>query len=465
LKFEIEKCFVFFLLSTEEKVRVHQVNSLQTAAAGVLREEDIEKIKTRHREEMKLLSAENDDLHQRTKQLQSDLQLHKESLDVTIRYKIDLEKALEEKTYLQHELDRLKHERDAIEQDKLELKSRYDNLQEEIRVLLQDRSKVEQKLSAELQEQIKQRQRSTDDVKKYKTQIEQLNLKLGDAEARLLVLQTQNEALIASKDRNIKNEFESLTQRLNLIEAEKTSAEQRYLHENKELANKQQQQQQPISPTPVVLLTTNGHQHSPSCVKCDTLQRSYDQEREHRLQTEKDNERLRDAVSRQTNTTENTKQMRSETENVKQELERLRQTFEKLVSNYEPPNNYQQQAQLHSHIDILRQYYEDEFRKKQLLMSKLPQAMSTPNLNVNFHTTKHQDIDHSHHINGNCSVCSNSRLLKERLDNAIDTSLADQRIQTIKQIPILPRQNSSIYPTNSTSTLSSMEILRKRYYI
>ena len=149
-----------------------------------LREEDIEKIKLRHREEMKLLSAENDDLHQRTKQLQSDLQLHKESLDVTIRYKIDLEKALDEKLFLQHELDRLKHERDAIEHEKLEFKSKYDHLQDEIRVTLADRSKLEEKLTYELQEQMKQRQRSTDDGKRYKSQIEQLNMKLGDAEAR-----------------------------------------------------------------------------------------------------------------------------------------------------------------------------------------------------------------------------------------------------------------------------------------
>jgi chromosome segregation ATPase len=209
---------------------------------------------------MKLLSAENDDLHQRTKQLQSDLQLHRESLDVTIRYKIDLEKALEEKTFLQHELDRLKHERDFIEQEKIEYKNKYDNLQEEIRLLLLDRSKIEQKLNNELQEHVKQRQRSTDDVKKYKTQIEQLNIKLGDAEARLLVLQTQNEALIASKDRDMKNEFETLTHRLNLIESDKLTAEQRYHNENKEIANKQQH----VLHEPLVILT-NGHhhQHSP----------------------------------------------------------------------------------------------------------------------------------------------------------------------------------------------------------
>ncbi|CAF4682559.1 unnamed protein product, partial [Rotaria magnacalcarata] len=48
-----------------EKLRVHQATTLQTAAAGILREEDVEKIKLRHREEMKLLSAENEDLHQR----------------------------------------------------------------------------------------------------------------------------------------------------------------------------------------------------------------------------------------------------------------------------------------------------------------------------------------------------------------------------------------------------------------
>ena len=249
------------MLFVDEKLRVHQATTLQTAAAGVLREEDIEKIKSRHREEMKLLSAENDDLHQRKRQLESDLQLHRESLDVTIRYKIDLEKALEEKTFLQHELDRLKHERDLIEQEKIDYKSRSDNLQEEIRILLSDRSKIEQKLNGDLQEQIKQRQRTSDDVKKYKTQIEQLNIKLGDAEARLLVLQTQNEALIASKDREIKNEFETLTQRLNYIESEKHSAEQRYHNEHKEIASKQQQQQHVLHEPLVIVTSGNALQH------------------------------------------------------------------------------------------------------------------------------------------------------------------------------------------------------------
>ena len=241
---------------------MHQSASLQSSSNNVLREEDIEKIKLRHREEMKLLSAENDDLHQRTKQLQSDLQLHKESLDVTIRYKIDLEKALDEKLFLQHELDRLKHERDAIEQEKLEFKSRYDHLQDEIRVTLADRSKLEEKLTHELQEQMKQRQRSTDDGKKYKAQIEQLNMKLGDAEARLLVLQTRNETLLASKDREIKSEFQTLTQRLNVIESEKANAEQRYQNEHREIASKHQH----VLHEPLTVLTStplsNGGQHS-----------------------------------------------------------------------------------------------------------------------------------------------------------------------------------------------------------
>ncbi|CAF0904207.1 unnamed protein product [Rotaria sordida] len=481
----------------DEKLRIHQVNSLQSVtAAGVLREEDIEKIKLRHREEMKLLSAENDDLHQRTKQLQSDLQLHKESLDVTIRYKIDLEKALEEKTFLQHELDRLKHERDLIEQEKIDFKTKYDNLQEEIRLMLLDRSKLEQKLTNELQEQMKQRQRSTDDIKKYKAQIEQLNIKLGDAEARLLVLQTQNEALLASKDRDIKNEFDTLTQRLNTIESEKLNAEQRFRNEQKDITNKQQQH---ILHEPLVLLTSTPlnnalqqqhHQHSSSspCIKCDTLQRSYEHEREQRIQTEKDNERLRDVVSRQKqhndlnkslqqhqeyehNISENSKQIRSETGRVKHELDRLRHDFDKLVSNYDSPNNLQQQTQLHSQIDTLRQFYEQEFRQ-QLLLSKLTNEMKPspppPTTIHHYHRTsspiKHDEHEHSLNGNSNCLACSSSRLLKERLENAIDTSLADQRIQTIKQMPILPRLTSPLLPTNNNTT-SSLEILRKFYHV
>lgn len=241
---------------------------MQSTATALLREEDIEKIKSRHREEMKILSAENEELHQRTKQLQSDLQLHKESLDVTIRYKIDLENAIQEKSYLQHELDRLKQEKELVEHEKIDYKKRYDELQEQIRQIVAERTNIEQKLTNELQEQMKQRQRTTDDVKKYKAQIEQLNLKLGEAEARLLVLQTQNEALLASKDREIKNEFESLAQRLTQIESEKLTAEQRYQNEHRELNNRTtNSSQDPLTGVGAVVSANplnHSHQHSPS---------------------------------------------------------------------------------------------------------------------------------------------------------------------------------------------------------
>ncbi|CAF1082984.1 unnamed protein product [Adineta ricciae] len=502
----------------DEKLRIHQVNALQASAAGVLREEDIEKIKSRHREEMKLLSAENDDLHQRTKQLQSDLQLHKESLDVTIRYKIDLEKALEEKLFLQRELDRLKHEKDFIEQEKTDYKTKYDSLQDEIRALILDRSRLEQKLTHELEEQTKQTQRSTDDSKKYKAQIEQLNIKLGEAEARLLVLQSRNEAILASKDEEIKNGLETLTQRLNMIESEKLHAEQRYQNERQHITNKQQQQSQQHTPPTIheslVILTSpsmnNGNQHqpqsspSPSCTKCDVFQRNFEQEREQRVQAQKDNERLRDTVSRQEQqqqqqhlsgtfqkyqssdhlNVENNRQIRSDTERMKYEIDRLRHDFDKLVSNYDSPKlipqqQQQQLPQLYSQADALRQLYEQELREKQLLMMKLNDMTKVsrtptppPTANNGYHHMSSPVHHHHHHseydylVNGKstCSICSNSRLLKERLENAIDTCLADQRIQTIRQMPILPRQTSALLPTN-TNGLSSADILRKRYYV
>jgi hypothetical protein len=157
---------------------------------------------------------------------------------------------------------------------------------------------------------------------------------------------------------------------------------------------------------------------------------------------------------------------------VKYELDRLRHDFDRLVLNYDPPNNLQQQAQLHSQIDTLRQFYEDEFRKKQSLMSTLTNGIkrppSPPTTTNGYHrkttSTKHDEYDHIQHGGLKCSVCSNSRLLKERLENAIDTSLADQRIQTIKQMPILPRQPSPLLTTNYNTVLS-VELLRKRYYI
>ena len=163
--------------------------------------------------------------------------------------------------------------------------------------------------------------------------------------------------------------------------------------------------------------------------------------------------------------------MRTETDRVKYELDRLRHDFDKLVSNYTPPDNSQQQAQLHSQIDTLRQFYEQEFRhQQQLLFAKLANG-NQPTTNGAYHPPPaplpQRHFEHSHPHNGgfqDCSICSNSRLLKERLENAIDTSLADQRIQTIKQMPILPRQtSSSITPTISTP--STADLLRKRYYI
>jgi len=90
--------------------------------------------------------------------------------------------------------------------------------------------------------------------------------------------------------------------------------------------------------------------------------------------------------------------------------------------------------------------------------------MSKLNNGIKPTTIKHDEYEHSLNGTYNCSICSNSRLLKERLDNAIDVSLADQRIQTIKQIPILPRQTTPLITTNNNH-MSSVEILRKRYYI
>ena len=241
---------------------------------------------------------------------------------------------------------------------------------------------------------------------------------------------------------------------------------------------------------------------SPSCTKCDVFQRNFEQEREQRMQAQKDNERLRDTVSRQEQqqqqqqhlsetfqkhqsndhlNVENNRQIRSDTERMKYEIDRLRHDFDKLVSNYDSPKLIPQQQlpQPYSQADALRQLYEQELREKQLLMMKLndmTKASRTPTppptANNGYHPTSSSVHHHHHHseydysVNGKstCSICSNSRLLKERLENAIDTCLADQRIQTIKQMPILPRQTSALL-TTSTNGLSSVDILRKRYYV
>jgi len=359
---------------------------------------------------MKLLSAENDDLHSRTRQLKSDLQLHKESLDVTVRYKIELEKALEEKTYFQHELDRLKSEKDLLKQERLEYKTKYDSLQEEIRLILFDRSKLEQKLTEELQEHFQEKQRSTDDLRKYQTEIEQLNIKLSDAETRLLVLQTQNKSLLTSEDHNIKTEFETLTQRLNKIESDKSDAEQHYHKQN---------QQQHILYEPLLVFNSTS------------LNKTFPQQ-----------------YNNENYLIENSRVIRSNTERVKSELDLLRQNFDQLISNYEPTNNFHQQTQLHSQIDTFRQFYEQEFRQRQSLMSKLTNGIKS---------------NHYHSHNG-ISSDTNNRLLKQRLETAIDTNLAEHRLQIMAQ---LPRQASALLTVNNTDNgvMSSVQFLRKHYHV
>jgi hypothetical protein len=289
-----------------------------------------------------------------------------------------------------------------------------------------DRSKLEQKLTGELQEYIQEKQRSTDDIRKHRTEIEQLNIKLDDAEARLLVLQTQNETLLLTKDRDIKNEFDSLTQRLNKIESDKSDAEQRY---HKEITNK------PLSiHTSTPLSNTIITQHQRSYIQ--PLNKTFPQSQ----QQQQNNENY---------LIENSRQIRSDTERVKSELDRLRQDFDKLVEHYEPISTLYQQTQLHSQIDTFRQFYEHEFRQRQLLMSKLTSGI--------------KPIHHSHETSP-CTACTSSRFLKERLETAIDNSLADERLQTIKQIPAIPRQASSLLITNNTP-ISSVDLLRKRYHV
>lgn len=360
----------------DEKVRRLESTNLTSS----LRDDDIDKIQSRHREELKYLSAENNDLHDRTKKLQSDLDLHRESLDVTIRYKIDLEKAIEDKINFQRELDRLKQEKDFIEQEKLQYKIKYDSLQEEIRVILFDRSKLEQKLTTELQEHLQEKQRSTDDLRKYRLEIEELNQKLNDAQTRLNTLQTQNHSLVTLKDQDIN------TQHLIKTETRNNSN---------------------------FILTSTPYQ---------PLNKTYPQ-----------------SQSNGNYIIENSRQIRSDTERVKSELDRLRQDFDQLISNYEPINNFHQQTQIHSQIDTFRQFYEQEFRQRQLLMSKF--------------------TNHSQPLSGTSSTYSNNDLYKQRLETAIDTSLAEQRLQSIAQ---LPRQASALLTNN---VMSSVELLRKHYHV
>lgn len=141
----------------------------------------------------------------------------------------------------------------------------------------------------------------------------------------------------------------------------------------------------------------------------------------------------------------------------------MRQDFDNLVSNYEPKSNYQQQLQLHSQIDIFRQFYENEYRQRQFLMSK---PTLKPTLSQIYQKPP-SNLHHNHSFNETCSTCTNSRLLRERLESAIDLSLADQRYQKVRQYQPIPRQASSLLTINTINNgaPSSLDLLRERYYV
>ena len=142
--------------------------------------------------------------------------------------------------------------------------------------------------------------------------------------------------------------------------------------------------------------------------------------------------------------------VRVATARMKNELDRLRQDFDRLVSSYDPPNSHQQQAELHSHIDTFRQYYEQEFRQRQALMSKL-----TPTSSNHARTSDTP------------SLHSNNRLYRERMDSAIDRALADERLQASNQMPPIPRQASALLTINTSNNgaRSSVDLLRQSYHL
>jgi hypothetical protein len=147
----------------------------------------------------------------------SDVDYNRMSSNDNLRYRRDLEKALQDKQYYQDEYDRLKFEKEQIIQEKLEHKIKYDCLLNEIRVLLVDRSKLEQQLTSDLHERIEQRQQAKNDLYKYQMETAQLSMKLADAEVRLKHFQSENSLVITSNMSNVNNDVQVRTTRLDTM--------------------------------------------------------------------------------------------------------------------------------------------------------------------------------------------------------------------------------------------------------
>ena len=337
----------------------------------------------------------------------NDLNKHS-SNELTPRYKIDLENALEEKSSYKHELERLKHEKKRIEQEKLEYKTKYDSVQEEIHAILFDRTKLEQKLTSELQEHSQERQRSTDNLRKYRQETEELNIKLNDAETRLIALQTQNQTLLSTNNRDIKNQVENVVKHL-------YDTQSPYFNQSNKL-----QQQQHVSHESLVFPPSTSFNNR---LQYQYFNKTFPQQSQYKSENSQE-------------------QLRSNTERVKDELNRLRQDFDTLISSYDPNNNYSSpHTQLHSHIDTFRQVYQQEFRERQLLMSKLTNGTKSKTTDQLFNKPIPSTI-------------------KQRPYTAIDSSSANQRVHIITE---LPRQASALLTINTTNNgvMSSIELLRK----
>ncbi|CAF4025534.1 unnamed protein product, partial [Rotaria magnacalcarata] len=324
----------------------------------------------------------------------------------------------------------------------------------------------------DLKETIEKLERNQEDTKELKRQLKEMENKKNDFEK----LYRENDEMLRRVENKLEQEktekqrLESTTKNLN-IELLTIKQKLQSLQDEKDLLNQRCNKLKEER-------DNHGKVSSSSCKNCNAFQRSYEQEREYRLQTEQANGRLRDNASNQYQylnkpfsmqpnneiyLVENSRKIHSDTERVKSELDRLRQDFDKLVSNYEPPVNFHQQ--LHSQVDTFRQFYEHEFRQRQFLMSKTTPGLKST-MSQNYHKPS-SHLSHKHSFSEACSTCTNSRLLRERLESAIDLSLTDRRFQNGVQVSAVPRQASSLLTINTINNgpISSREFLRERYYV
>ncbi|KAK3101032.1 hypothetical protein FSP39_000386 [Pinctada imbricata] len=192
---------------------------------------ELEKQRMRHREEAAMLSAENEELHNKIEELKNDIKLNEEALShASMQYQLQLSNLRTEATVINSVLEKERASRDS-------------NLRTEATVInsvLEKERASREKIEAEL-ESVKTRQHAS------MMEVEKAEQARNDAERRLQHEHEEWSRQLENKDKEItalKDSSQALMQRLQVLDSKLTSVENELHISNTTLLDRRNQLQQ-----------------------------------------------------------------------------------------------------------------------------------------------------------------------------------------------------------------------------